>query len=238
MARFLLVITLVGCVAYAAGASAGCNWKKYDFDVDPGLDSCLILPDGSIHHYFPLYEPVTIPEDGYIAVRFILLAYNYGSLGHSSLMGPIAVDEPSCYPFVRLNLHYMQFTGPYPEFSIYTTVQGAYYPLSVGTTYCANLIRMGETVKVELYEIAEEGSVLVFEDALPCDWQSFDRFHVAYDYYGAGYCRWDPIDQEIDCLSNRSTSFIEYSIDCVTVCDIGPTATERSTWGSVKALFR
>jgi hypothetical protein len=97
-------------------------------------------------------------------------------------MGPIAVDEPTSYPFVRLNLHFMQYTDTLPEFSIYTTVQGAYYPLSVGITYCANLIFVWETVRVELYEWAEEGSILVFEGALPCAWSAFDRFHFAYDY--------------------------------------------------------
>lgn len=235
MARSVIVIVAMVCVVYAATASADCYWEKYDFGTDPLLDYHVINPDGSINHFFPLEEPMTIPEGCCIAVGFCVEDYNFGSLGHSSLMGPIAVDAPNYFPFVRLNLHYM---GSVPEFSIYTTTQGYYYTLTVGACYCANLIRVGETVEVELYVKTGTGAdSLVFEDALPCDWATFDRFHVAYDYYGGGHCLWDSVDDEVDCLSNRSTSFIEYSIDYVTVCDVGPTATESRSWGSIKALF-
>jgi hypothetical protein len=181
-----------------------------------------------------MYWPVTVADGEYIAVGFCLRDYFFGTLGHSSLMGPIAVDAPNCFPFVRLNLHYM---GLVPEFSIYTTSQSSEYTLTVGHCYCANLIRVGSTVEVDLYDMTSNPDSVVFHDALPCAWATFDRFHVAYDYYGGGHCVWDPVNGEIDCLSNRHTSYVEYSIDYVTVCDIGPTATQPTTWGSVKALF-
>lgn len=170
-------------------------------------------------------------------MKFRINDYYYGVNGHSSLMGPIAVDAPNCFPFVRINLHYM---GAEPELSIFTEEAGqsSRYTLQVGIWYCANLIRSGTMVRIDLYEYPDADS-LVFTDELECTWQMFDRFHVAYDYYTGevgSYCTWNP--GYICCLSDRYVSYIDYDIDSVTLCAVGPTATRGTTWGSVKALFK
>lgn len=239
MNRLAIAVTVVYCLIPAVNVFAEdpCNWKKYDFNVDPNLQ-CWYNPDGSCHCYFHLGEPVLVPEGGYIAVRFIVRGYDHPSMSHSSLMGPLALGDESYYPPVRLNLHY---TGPEPTFSVYTPGGGmsGEYTLQIGQEYCANIIRNGTLVETELYTWPE--SVLVFSDSRVCEWSMFDRFLVAYDYYTGetgSYCVWDPVGEEVDCKCDRYTSYIEYSIDCVTVCDIGPTATEATTWGGIKSLYR
>jgi hypothetical protein len=234
MKALAIVTVLVAWFVLAASAAlADCNWKKYDFTVDPHIQTC--LEGTSVHYWFLLDEPVLVPDGGYISMRYILRGNNYDGLGQSSLAGPIGVGVTNCYPFVRLNWHYMTSI---PQQSICTLCNGSEprYNLTVGHEYCANLIHAGSTVRLELYSMPE--SVLVFTDVQPCDWVMFDRFHLCYDYYGGGYCVWDPANEEIDCRADRSTSYVEYSIKSITVCDVGPTSTDNSSWGSVKALYR
>jgi hypothetical protein len=147
------------------------------------------------------------------------------------------MGDDSYYPTVRLNLHY---TASVPEFSIHANgVSSPRYTLQIGQDYCANLIRSGDMAEVELYEmIGDSLGALVFTYALAADWPTFDRFLVGYDYYAGGYCLWNELECTIDVRSDRSTSYIEYSISSLTMCDVGPSAVEATTWGGIKSLYR
>lgn len=242
MKTFETTLALVGCllVATAAFSDPGSNWKKYDFCTDPNIQFWY-NPDRSWHAYFWLDEPVIIPEGGYIAVRFVVTQYYHGTMSHSSLMGPLAMGDETYYPTIRLNLHY---TTSCPTFSVYTPVGGQsdIYPLQIGQWYCVNIIHRGGTAVTELYEwYSDTTHVLIFTDTRQCEWPTIDRFLLGYDYYTGecgSYARWNPDMCTVDLRVDRYTSFMDYSIDCVTVCDLGPTAVEATSWGSIKTLYR
>ena len=237
MSRIVIVAVILVCLAGAAHAVDDPCWRKYTFCQDLGIEP-YVTPENSIHWWFPLDGPTIVPEGGYIAVQFCVTGYAHGSLSHSSLMGPLEMGSGNYYPTVRLNLH---FTSANPEFSIYANgVSGLRYTLTVGKCYCANLIRSGSMAEVELYEVLDGGTFVgpIFTDALAADWPTFDRFLLGYDYYGGGYCIWDQPPCMVHLKCDRHTSYIEYDIHSVTLCDIGPTAVEPTTWGGVKSFYR
>ncbi|MDI6739484.1 MAG: hypothetical protein QME74_03875 [Candidatus Edwardsbacteria bacterium] len=181
--------------------------------------------------YFILPEgPRTIRDNGMILLVFTVTAAQTGQWGHSSVLGPIPVGAD--WADFRFNLHYDSEAF---QVSIFTNEGGLgqRYAAQVGTTYQAVFVHQGSQLIFQLYD----GSVAVFEDSLTYSWPTFDRFQVAYDYYGSGYCTWNEPYCRIDFLSNRGTERWLYgAVEDLVFDYVVPV--QPLTWGRVKAAYR
>lgn len=198
------------------------------FCTDPALQ---VYSGESDTWYFILAEgPRTIGDNGMILLTFTVTAAQTGNYGHSSVLGPIPVGAN--FADFRFNLHY---DGEMFQLSVSTSEGGLgqRYAAQIGTAYQATFVHSGNQLVFQLYA----GGQVVFQDALAYSWPTFDRFQVAYDYYGAGYCFWNGPYCRIDFLSNRGTERWLYgAVEDLVFDYVIPI--QPLTWGRIKASYQ
>ncbi len=189
----------------------------YEFEEDPGILTH-VNADGSETHYFQLPDTLIwhVEPGEALAVGFRIDSYQWGGLGHSSVVGPRSV-VPEEFAQLRLNLHYDQEDAP--EFSISSPGEyGDRVDLLLGHEYNALVTNLdGYTAALELYDATT--GVVVHSESLAWDWTAFGAFQLAYDYYGGGYCEWDEAGEEVDFLVNRGSTNMNGAINYVCVIE-------------------
>ncbi len=228
-----LVRVVAACVSFGWMTVASSNASELRlvtgrFCTDPMLQ---VYSGESDIWYFVFPEgPRTMGDNGLIKLVFTVTAAQTGQWGHSSVLGPIPVGAD--WADFRFNLHYDSEAF---QVSVFTNEGGLgqRYAAQVGTTYQAVFVRQSSQLIFQLYD----GGSVVFEDSLTYSWPTFDRFQVAYDYYGGGACTWNEPYCRIDFLSNRGTERWLYGAVEDLIIDY-PIPVQPSSWGRVKAANR